>query len=491
MRFESTSRLAPWLAAVLTASVGIASWPYTVDDAFIVARYATRLASGHGYTMNDGPPTDGLTGPLWIVPGWLARLAGADPIAAAKIVGLACAALAVGLLVAQVRHRAVGSRAVWTATAFLSCSTTIGIWCVAGLETGAAVLAMTLALIAAVRRPEPSGVVLGLSGAVMAWLRPECVPGVIVLAAMAMRRDRRAGAIALGVALTGLAAVAAFRLMTFGTPLPLSLSAKPADLGNGAGYLGRGLVVALGVIGAWPAFVAVRLSRSLRAPAALVLVHLVSVVLAGGDWMPGFRLMAPVLPAYAWLVGVGVSDLARQPRIGARGALVLAVLSCAVPAADLIVEIPAARAAGASRETTGRELATLLRTRAHRVALVDIGYLGYASDLPVVDLAGVTDPSIGRLEGRHGEKPVEMALLVQRDVDAIVLHSITEPEVRDGQLRTLAGFRVERELARDPALARTFAVDRVVQYAPGYWYVVLFRRPVSADSRHAHRRLAP
>src|SRR6185312_15794958 len=77
MRFESTSRFAPPLAALATAAVGIASWPYTVDD---------------------GPPTDGITGPLWIVPGVLARWVGADPIAAAKIVGIACAAIAVALL---------------------------------------------------------------------------------------------------------------------------------------------------------------------------------------------------------------------------------------------------------------------------------------------------------------------------------------------------------------------------------------------------------
>jgi arabinofuranosyltransferase len=476
MRFESTSRFAPWVAALCTLVVGALAWPFTVDDAYIVGRYASRLASGHGYTMNDGPPTDGITGPLWIVPGYLARSIGGDPIAAAKAVGLACAAVAVALLIAQVRHRAVGSRAVWTATAFLACSATVGIWASAGLETGAAMLVTTAALIATVRRPEPSGLVLGVAGAMIAWLRPEAVPGVLVLAGMAMRRHRTQGALALGIALAGLAAVAAFRLEMFGTALPLSVSAKPSDLANGAGYLGRGAILALGIAGVVPAFVAVRQSRSLRVPATMVLVHLASVLLAGGDWMPGFRLFAPALPAYAWLVGVGVSDLARRPAIGGRGALALAVVVCAIPAIDLAIELPAVRAAGAARETVGQALAAELRARAHRVALVDIGYLGYASDLAVVDLAGVTDPSIGHLEGRHGEKPVSFAILAQRDVDAIVLHSITEPRVENGTLRSLAGFRVERELAADEGLVRTFEVAHVVRYGDGYWYVLLLRR---------------
>lgn len=477
MRFESTSRLAPWMAALSTLGVGIAAWPYTVDDAYIVARYATRLATGHGYTMNEGPATDGVTGPLWILPGYLARLAGLDPVAAAKAVGLIAASVAVGLLVAQVRHRAVGSRAVWTASAFLASSSTIGIWAVAGLETGVAMLVSTVALLAAVRRPEPSGVVLGLAGASIAWLRPEAVPAVLVLAAMATRRNRKEGIIALALALAGLVGVAVFRLGLFGTPLPLSVSAKPSDLANGVGYLGRGAVLALGIVGVVPSFVAVEQSRSLRIPAAFVLVHLACVLLAGGDWMPGFRLLAPALPAYAWLVGVGVSDLARRPRVGARGAFAIAVLVCAIPALDLAIELPAVRAAGDARETVGLALATELRTRAHHVALVDIGYLGYASGLPVVDLAGVTDPSIGQLEGRHGEKPVPFSLLVLRDVDAIVLHSITEPRVENGTLRSLAGFRVERELAGDESLVRTFEVAEVVQYAPMYWYVLLLRRP--------------
>jgi hypothetical protein len=477
MRFESTSRLAPWIAALGVGVVGAASWPFTVDDAYIVARYATRLASGHGYTMNDGPATDGVTGPLWVVPGTLARMLGGDPIVVSKALGVACAMLAVAMLIAQVRRRAVGSRAVWTACAFVVLSGSVGMWAAAGLETGAAMLAVTTALVAAVRRPAPNGWAIGLASAALVWLRPEAVPGALLLAGVAMRRDRKQGSIAMLLALAGLASVAGWRLATFGTALPLSLSAKPADLGNGFGYAARGAVIALGVVGVGPAAYAIRHSRALQVPGALVVTHVVCVILAGGDWMPGFRLLSPVIPAFAWLVGVGVSDLGRRPRIGTRGALAIAVLTCAVPAIDLVVEIPAARAAGEARERVGVELAGYLRDHAHHVALVDIGFLGYASELPIVDLAGVTDPAIGHLEGRHGEKPVPFSLLAQRDVDAIVLHSISEPHVEGETLQSLAGFRVERALASDEAVRRTFAVARVVQYAPAYWYVVLLRRP--------------
>ncbi|MBZ0115678.1 MAG: hypothetical protein K8H88_01695, partial [Sandaracinaceae bacterium] len=52
------------LAALGVVIVAALAWPFTIDDAFVTARYAERLARGQGYTMNDGPPTDGVTGPL-------------------------------------------------------------------------------------------------------------------------------------------------------------------------------------------------------------------------------------------------------------------------------------------------------------------------------------------------------------------------------------------------------------------------------------------
>jgi hypothetical protein len=476
MRLESTSRAAPFLAGAGVLAVGAAAWPYTVDDAYITARYATRIATGAGYTMNDGPPTDGVTGPLWLLPGVIARGLGGDPVLAAKLVGLACAALAAALLVAQVGRRAVGSRAVWTACAFLVSSATLGIWAVAGLETGAATLALTLALLAAVRRPEPSGALLGVAGAALVWLRPEAVPGAIVLGVMAARRNRREGLVGLSMIGASLAAVVAFRLAMFGQALPLSLSAKPAELGQGAGYVGRGLVLALGGIAIAPAAIAVRGSRSLRVPAALVVTHVLAVWVAGGDWMPGYRLLAPILPAFAWLLGAGVSDLGRRPRVGGRGALAIAALCCALGVLDLPIELAAARDAAHTRDTVGAELAADLRAHAHRVAMIDIGYLAYASGVEVVDLVGVTDPSIGLLPGRHGEKDVDLPILMQREVDTVVLHSVVEPRVEDGRLRSLAGFRVERALAGDAAFADVFEVRRVVRYTDHYWYVVLTRR---------------
>ncbi|HVZ36591.1 MAG TPA: hypothetical protein VG963_29375, partial [Polyangiaceae bacterium] len=68
-RAMSVSRHAPAIFAVFAlASLMAAAWPFTIDDAFIVGRYADRLARGRGYTYEDGIVSDGVSGPLWLLP---------------------------------------------------------------------------------------------------------------------------------------------------------------------------------------------------------------------------------------------------------------------------------------------------------------------------------------------------------------------------------------------------------------------------------------
>ena len=55
--------LARWpLGAIGVALAVLALWGFTVDDAFIIARYAHHIAIGDGYVFNAGGPTsDGVT----------------------------------------------------------------------------------------------------------------------------------------------------------------------------------------------------------------------------------------------------------------------------------------------------------------------------------------------------------------------------------------------------------------------------------------------
>jgi len=459
--------------------VGLCAWPYTVDDAYIIARYALRISRGEGYTWNPGQASDGVTGPAWLLPGIIAARLGADPVSAAKLCGLLCTALCVLLCVREQMARQSGRLAALFSVAILICQPSLGGSGSSGLETGAASLLMAWACRAGLQRPRPSFAALGLSAGGLAWLRPELAPTVLLLLIMASARGswRRAlpAWIVAGAATIG---VCAFRVSLHGGLLPLAWHAKAGSLPDGLHYSARALPIMTGVLGLLLAAAGARLGGAReRARAALLLVHTLSVVLAGGDWMPGFRLFVPLFPQYALLAGVGAQRLwLRRGRAPALLTAASLALACAIPLLDLALRIPEWRAAAASRERVGREIVADLRHKCRRVALVDIGFIGYASELEIVDLGGLTDPGVAAMPGGHLDKQIPVAWLRERAPDALLLHSTTPPMAADdGRLLQLRGYPVEMRVARSAWVAREFRVERSYAYAPGYHYVLLRR----------------
>lgn len=472
-------RVWPALGAGLVLATGALCWGHTVDDAYIVARYAQRIAAGEGYTFTAGPPTDGVTGPLWLLPGVVASAVGLDAVVVAKLVGLGCMALAVAQWLVWLGRLSGGRPVLPWAALSLGLNPTLAAWGVGGLETGLASLLLALACVAAIGRPVRP-VALGASLGSLAWLRPE-----LALAAAALLVASREGsghgrsrpawrALSLAAALA--AGVVAFRLALFGTWLPLSFAAKPGHFGLGASYALRSWVWTTGLLGlgalaaSWW-----RGGRRSRALLGVCLAHSAALVVAGGDWMPGFRLFAPVIPAAVVTMALGGARLLERGH-RALGSAWLAgpVLACAL---GLALQVPETQAARRSRQGVGRELAALLSRGFTRVALLDVGHLAYGSAFEVIDLGGVTDPRIGRAPGGHGDKAIDAQWLLSTKPDAIVLHSRTAPAWdAAGNLSRLEGFPVEWRLARSEAVRAEFRVSRVFDYAPGYHYVLLERR---------------
>lgn len=472
------------LAVVGVVAMGVLCWPHTVDDAFIVARYAQTLASGGGYAMNPGGPvSDGVTGPLWLLPGLLSELLSLDPVVGAKLAGLCCVMLAVFLVVRRAGHRAGGGAAAIVTAIALGTQPTLGSWAVAGLETGAATLAFTVLGLASVSRPIHGRWWLALAAGAVPWLRPELVPAAAVLLIHLWRRDSRIGARAIGVAIGSGVLLVGIRLQMFGDLMPLAASAKPVLLSQGLGYAIRSVVVTTGLGGILLVLAGcLRGRRDDRVLGLALLVHLGALVAAGGDWMPGFRLLAPVLPLYAYLLGVGFVRLRRSRRSSSplvhRGRWVLLLLSLALPFADLSLRVAGASEVAVSRAGPGSDLADDLRSSVHRVAMVDVGFLAYASGVEVVDLGGVTDPAVAASTGGHLDKRIDERLLVTRDPDAIVLHSRRPPRIdAQGQLLGFDGYPVELRVAAMPWVREHFRVQRVYPYAPHYYYLLLLRRP--------------
>ena len=89
---------------------------------------------------------------------------------------------------------------------------------------------------------------------------------------------------------------------------------------------------------------------------------------------------------------------------------------------------------------------------ANVVAALDIGWVGASTGARIVDLAGLTDPSIAVLPGGHTSKAVDLAMLLDRDVDTVVLYG--EPRI------------VEERLLRSAYFAEKFERYETIAFGP-------------------------
>jgi hypothetical protein len=460
-----------WLIAGALAAVipAVFMWGFTVDDALISVRYARHLVSGAGWRFDaGGAATDGVTPLPWpVILAPLARADALDVLARAKGLGLlvwATAGCALGGAVGSARASPAWMRAGTLGT--LALSVPVAAHAVSGMETA---LATALATAAALlgRRPRLTAVVGGLAAA----LRPEMAPWACVLA-FGVGVAARAGvarAIAAGLlALAPFTACALVRTVVWGHPAPLALMAKPSDLAHGVAYAGAACVVTL-----VPLLVLAPTALR-RAPMAMALVaagmaHVLALVAVGGDWMPYARLMVPVIPSLAW-AAVLAGEHAHPAATGARLLLALGL--------GIVL---GARGGTEGRHVGADRAALVARARpllagVHRVAALDVGWVGAATEADILDLAGVTDPAIAALPGGHTSKRIDARLLLDRDAGALLLYlpEGLPPGGAAEWAEATYGRVVEARLAADPVTSRHFAEPTFIPLgARGAGYVLL------------------
>ncbi len=386
-------------------------WGFTVDDALITARVAAHVAGGLGARFNPhGRPVDAVT-PLGYAR-VLALFAHCDALGAlraGKWLGFASwllAAGALGQLMAGTGRRARR----FAPLAIVAVSAPLAAWSVSGMETGIVTLLATLGLLPGL------GGALAL-GVAAAW-RPELVPFAWVLVAVRARVERSAGlrvASVLVLAAGPVLLAAGLRLVCFGHVVPLSFYAKPSDFAHGLRYaLGATAFTGLPwLLLATPAQWA-RCPRQVRPLLAALLAHFFALVLCGGDWMALYRLAVPVLPCAA-LAAAYLAEHARPLPAALR--FTLALCSALLLAVGLG---PDARRVGADRARLIAAARPVLADD-ERIAALDVGWVGAASDAEVIDLAGVTDPEVAFFQGGHTSKRIPSAWLFARRPTAIVL----------------------------------------------------------------------
>ncbi|MDF2698417.1 MAG: hypothetical protein K0S65_6801, partial [Labilithrix sp.] len=416
--------------------------------------YAEHIASGAGYRFDlHAPPSDGVTPLPWApLLSLLVGGPGADLMVAlerVKVLGIVAWTLAGGALGLGLARGAGGGRRggllAATALVVVAVAFPIGAWAASGMETG---LATALATFAAVSfgRPRRAAMLAGLA----ATLRPELVVWAVVVAGGAALaaapldvKVARRFAATVALAAFPFVACAVIRLAIFGRAAPLALLAKPSDAQHGIVYAAAAAVVVLTPLLAFAPLALRRATALGKTLAVAGLVHVVVVVAVGGDWMPYARLMVPIAPSLALVF----ADTGRVAHLGAslgRAALALAfggfVAVRAAPAGRQVFE--------ARKELVARARPEL--ASAHVVAALDVGWVGAATDARIVDLAGLTDPTIAVLSGGHTSKMVDVAMLLDREVDTVVVYGA--PRI------------VEQRLLRSSLFEAKFAWARTIRF---------------------------
>lgn len=447
----------------IAGTAGLSSFP--LDDSWIHLHFARNLAEGRGFAYNPGVPVAGSTAPLWtlVLAGGFA-LFGPHPFWA-KVAGIA-ATLATALVTLRLAGRWTGERRLALLAGVMTAIAGPLVWgALSGMEVSLAALLVTAALLGHTDgRDWAAALLLGLA----ALARPEALL-LIPLVWLARPITWRRTAIFAGVTAACLGPWVVFNLVTAGTPLPATASAKIE--GGLIGFLSgtretarRTLLVrperfeaewvrwlwsvnvllpVLILLGLWVLWR--RRGRSVGLPAAALVLHPIGMALLAPYRGPGFqegRYSIHLLPLAIVVAVAGLAGLARRPRF--RAVVAAAFLLASVAA----VPFGAGRYAWAVQNIDAMQVHLGRWVAAHtppdaRLALNDVGAIAYVSRREVVDLMGLVTPAIIPYR-RDGEAGV-LRYLEQSCPDYLIIFPAWFPKLSAMADRFTPIYRVRLE----------------------------------------------
>jgi arabinofuranosyltransferase len=504
MPFLLSALLALLAMALFLALIGL-FWRFTIDDAYITFRYADNLARGLGAVFNPGERVEGYTSFSWMLLMAIVRALRWEPSLVAKVIGLACSLLT---MVMTYRLAWFVSRrpqpVAWLAVLGLGTSSALALNTVMGLETPFYTMLLALAVLCLFREAEgggwwPSTLLFALA----ALTRPEglAVFGLTWLYQILFARERGR------VALSRLAVFGAivgghtlWRWAYYGELLPATYYAKTGELlpRLQAGLLyvvefmmGPGLFLIAGYL------LALR-QRGRRLGYLLWLCsgYMAVIVWEGGDWMPGLRFWVPILPFLYLLLAEGLMDIHSQLRkIAGKRRQVIAWLGIAILGILYLILALGQTAAiwwyanerAQGYERAHRYLATWLRENSPpgaSVALMDIGMVGYYSQLRIIDLTGLTEGWIAHAPGAFQEKVYDPAYVLDQEPAYIVLVST------DGDL--VPDFAIDQRIYESPDFQAQYKYAFKLTHlgdgdGPGYYLLVFARKQAPPQVRTCGR----
>ena len=403
---------------LIAGPLGFEGFP--LDDAWIHFQVARNVADGKGFAYNPGVPVSGSTAPLWtLLLAGLFKAGGAHP-AWAKAAGIA-AALGAAWLARRLALAWTEDAALGLTAALVTAWSAPMVWgALSGMEVTLAALLVTAALVAHVEGRVPlAAALVGLA----ALARPESVM-LIPLLWLAGPITPRRTLLALGLPAVVLLPWVAFNLRTTGTPLPATATAKIE--GGLVGLLGgaREPAVTALVVRPWQferewivwlASVNVLLpllilpglwvlwrrgGRAWALPASILLLHPLGMALLAPYRGPAFQegrysiQLLPLAIAVAVSALLPLASAALFRRFWPMTACALLLL-----AGLASLSSGATRYAWAVQNIDAMQVGLGRWVQAHtppgsRLALNDVGAIGFLGRREVVDVMGLVTPAI-------------------------------------------------------------------------------------------------
>ncbi|HEY9035206.1 MAG TPA: hypothetical protein VIM96_00675 [Pseudomonadales bacterium] len=408
------------LPAIVLAVQMSRVWSFTVDDAYISFRYARNLAEGYGLVYNPGEYVEGYTNFLWTLILALGIKLNIDPVLASKVMGAASAFGSLALTY-RLSQRLMPLRSFpCVSTWLLSTSIVFSGYAIFGLETGGFLFLILLGCWLMLNETDVanrthwpwSGLVFGLA----ALTRPEAPLFIGLLMLFLGRQFLGRQNIYRGLLFVSLVgAHLLFRVYYYGSWMPNTLSAKTGNLeyqlGNGLTYLMNyaehtGPILWFALLGTVTAITLKQ--KQLIAIAVMAIAFSSYIALVGGDWMPLFRFMSPVEPLVFILMDAGLRSLLdrREQALNITLAIILGIAAWArldtlQDSQDFIIDHEKHfwdTAAGGTAQWF------LQNGKPGDIGIGDIGYIGYATRRPILDLLGLVDPNISRMRGGYTQK---------------------------------------------------------------------------------------
>jgi arabinofuranosyltransferase len=483
--------------------------PFIADDALISLRYSQRLLAGQGLTWNPGERVEGYSNLLWVLCCAALGLAGIDLVTAARVLGVAGIAAAIGAILYA--HRPQNFRAAFPfllALLFLPLAAPIAVWAIGGMEQPLVAGLLAWAMVLCYRPLESTDeqtnwdrgrlarserlqareslwlpgflfALLGLTRLDGALFTITAVAVVLIIGHAKREAWRKALTLAALPLLFTLLQIA-FRRAYYGEWVPNTALVKftPSfkHALDGWAYIRAGALPILPLIAVAASSVVVSIWKNFMRDrmillSAMLLAWTAYVVVIGGDIFPAWRHFVPLLVLLVLMAAIGAEWIATH----ARRAQIITTSVVLVLLLGLFVVLQRRdsenlRAISERWEWDGRAVGMLLKQAFGKqqalMAVDPAGCLPYWSELTSIDMLGLNDyylprhPPPGVGQGAIGHELGDGQYVLNRQPDLVIFLLPTGND--RGYFLSGRQMQEDPRFFRDYTLVRFAAPEKIV-----------------------------